>query len=859
MRKLDLSYGLCLPVGILVGLGLSAGSVSAETVLSIVQTKYDANDRVICQAVRMNLATAATDACQYGAEGSDGPDRITETRYDGDGNVVETKRGRYVNGATNEQLIYATYGYTKNGQKAFEADANGNVTELVYDEFDCIQRMNYPSTSVTRTKAPCAASSQVYTGPSGGAGAAGCINPQAYTARGAPPSGALINPTPLLGDVNTANDATGDYETFGYDKNGNKTSWRRRNGQTIGYVYDNLNRKVTEDLPDFAGNPGGAGRDIYVGYDLLNRVTYKRYGSDTGTGVSYVYDKAGRMTNTLDMNGRNLWFEYNAAGGRTKMIWPGTWFYNITRDTLNRETGANWDGTTTIYTIGYDSLGRRTSLARMGATTTWQYDDLGRMKVLKHDLAGTDRDVQWDFAYNAASQLRNFVTDKSVFDYVQKQSPLESRSFDGLNRDTSVTAVAGGYDANGNLANEGAGGRALSYDIYNRLLTATGNGANLKLDYDPEGRLARYSTDGGASYTTFAYDGTKLVLEYDAAGNMQERYYHGPGTDEVIVWTREGGLNESRAVIANYQGSTIGWTNASGTLQEVYKYGPYGEPLVASAATPDTTTASFSGMRFRYTGQTTIPEASLYYYKARIYDPKYGRFLQTDPIGSKDDLNLYAYTAGDPINGTDPSGLLGCGNVSEPDCDRLTIAQDEAMDDIEIVQGAVDGLLQEREEIKAGTRSELSSGAAAFEQDFMNAFADVSNGTLKGVSNKLSDAYSVLADPGKANGGRYDFRNATSNEMRGQWAQSSALFRNPLNGNTIAIGGQFDNTSSGDLAASATHEALHMVGVPGVPYGGMPEAYGTYALYLALERGTGSAKRNPDNYVCVLRPGICRH
>jgi hypothetical protein len=43
--------------------------------------------------------------------------------------------------------------------------------------------------------------------------------------------------------------------------------------------------------------------------------------------------------------------------------------------------------------------------------------------------------------------------------------------------------------------------------------------------------------------------------------------------------------------------------------------------------------------------------------RARIYDPKLGRFLQPDPIGYGDGMNMYAYTGGDPVNGTDPSGL----------------------------------------------------------------------------------------------------------------------------------------------------------------------------------------------------------
>jgi len=172
----------------------------------------------------------------------------------------------------------------------------------------------------------------------------------------------------------------------------------------------------------------------------------------------------------------------------------------------------------------------------------------------------------------------------------------------------------------------------------------------LDFRYDANGRLVRQKRSGAAAHFLL-WQGANLLAEIDSVTGKVAEYSYYPGLDHphaVITGTTPHFAHVDGI------GSVIALTDSAKNVKRDYDFDAWGGLRGGTDSKP------FSNAdRARFKGALWLgPQVDVYYMRARWYEPKSGRFLSEDPLGVAGGSNIYGYAGSDPINNTDPTGLV---------------------------------------------------------------------------------------------------------------------------------------------------------------------------------------------------------
>jgi len=399
----------------------------------------------------------------------------------------------------------------------------------------------------------------------------------------------------------------GTSKSYTYYDDGSVKTFTDPNGHVFTCTYDAAGRMVTDGYATFTydattGNLQTIvkdGKTITYGYDGLNRIATVSYDDFAGNTVTYTYD-----------NNDNL----------ASMKYPGNKTVTYTYDALNRLTHVNdWNGATTVYTYRPDGQ-LLTMTCPNSVKCTYSYDNAGRMTGVEYKRNGGSGSTLASYTFtldNLGNHLQEQITEPYEA-YPAIPNLTTNYTYNAANRIQSAGGMSFGYDNNGNTLSKT--GYTYTYDFKNNLTSISGN-YTATYEYDGIGNRRK---KGNTRFVLDILGMSQVLVETDLSGNPQNYYVYGLG-----LISRINASNATNYYISDFRGSTVAMTDATtaANITHQYQYDDFGKVTRLSEA-------NFNPFRYVGKYGVMYEDSLNYFMRARYYDPAIGRFMSEDPVWS---------------------------------------------------------------------------------------------------------------------------------------------------------------------------------------------------------------------------------
>ncbi|MEV6209538.1 polymorphic toxin-type HINT domain-containing protein [Kitasatospora sp. NPDC051914] len=443
-----------------------------------------------------------------------------------------------------------------------------------------------------------------------------------------------LGPLQSYGAFGTTYDLSNDYDAYGRSVRTTVNPWGTQ--IVVTNNFDEPTGRLLSQYVDKQTAATGAVQQTSYAYDQSGRTTAVRSIADNTPAAAdlqcFTYDYLGRLATAWTDTGGLTMAPQPAVGGQGSCTNP------------DPTSGAKAPNRTTVG----------------GPAAYWQ--------TYRHDLTGNrTQTIQHD---PAGDSSKDTTVDQTFHPAATVNTPTTAQNTGG--------GTGGPHALLGSTTSSptGPGASSLQYDAVGNTTTITDNGGTSTLTWNEENRLASLNRTAGAVSRTYLYDadgallirrdGTKTTfvlgddeLVYDSSNSTTTgtRYYQMPGG---LTLVRQAAASTFQ--ITDPHG-TAALSLDSATLAETRRpTDPFGVPRGTQPTTWAGTRGFVGGMRDDATGLTSLG--------ARQYQATTGRFLSPDPLLAGTDpqqWNGYAYSSNDPVNLSDPSGLMACRTPDECD------------------------------------------------------------------------------------------------------------------------------------------------------------------------------------------------